>query len=367
MPIPSTIESLSTTVASNGPSGSDQRNTADDGLRTAYAFIRMLVTQGGDIASASSITPASTGSVYDITGTTAITALASTNSWDGRRVLLQFDGALTLTHSSNLALPGSANITTAAGDVAEFVQRGSGAWRCISYLRAAGTVPSLTAVQSLSGSDVIVRVENTSNTASSGARTSHVVAGSSGGDAYSYYTIQGATDWTAGIDNSDSDTYKISSHGTPGSGTFLALTTDGRLYGSALHDNGGSLTGTTNQYIASGTYTPTATAVTNVSSCTGQSSRWVRVGNVVTVSGVVTVDPASATTSSQLDLSLPIASALSGTELSGIGTIGQGSTIGQVVAVIGDNSTDDRASMFWVSGTDVASRNWNFQFQYTVV
>jgi hypothetical protein len=144
MAIPTTIEELSTTAASNGPSGSDQRNTADDGLRAAYAFIRMLVTQGSDVASASSITPASTGSVYDITGTTAITALASTNSWDGRRVLLQFDGALTLTHSSNLALPGSANITTAAGDVAEFLQRGSGAWRCLYYTRADGSVVGFT-------------------------------------------------------------------------------------------------------------------------------------------------------------------------------------------------------------------------------
>jgi hypothetical protein len=146
MAIPTTIEELSTTAASNGPSGSDQRNTADDGLRAAYAFIRMLVTQGSDVASASSITPASTGSVYDITGTTAITALASTNSWDGRRVLLQFDGALTLTHSSNLALPGSVNITTAAGDVAEFVQRGSGAWRCINYTRADGSIVGSTVV-----------------------------------------------------------------------------------------------------------------------------------------------------------------------------------------------------------------------------
>jgi hypothetical protein len=139
MAIPTTIEELSTTAASNGPSGSDQRNTADDGLRAAYAFIRMLVSQGSDVASASSITPASTGAVFDITGTTSITALASTNSWDGRRVLLQFDGILTLTHSSNLALPGSVNITTAAGDVAEFLQRGSGAWRLINYQPAGGS------------------------------------------------------------------------------------------------------------------------------------------------------------------------------------------------------------------------------------
>lgn len=139
MAIPTTIESLSTTAASNGPSGSDQRNIADDGLRTAYAFIKMGVVQGSDIASASTITPASTAWLFDVTGTTSITAIGSTNSWDGRMVALQFDGILTLTHSSNLALPGSANITTAAGDVAFFVQRGSGAWRCVNYQRADGT------------------------------------------------------------------------------------------------------------------------------------------------------------------------------------------------------------------------------------
>jgi hypothetical protein len=166
MPIPSTIESLSTTAASNGPSGSDQRNTADDGLRTAYAFIRMLVSQGSDVASASTVTPASTASVYDITGTTSITALGSTNSWDGRRVLLQFDGALTLTHSSNLALPGSANITTAAGDVAEFLQRGSGAWRCINYQRADGTLVGMTTPVSGTYTPTLTSVTNVAATTS---------------------------------------------------------------------------------------------------------------------------------------------------------------------------------------------------------
>jgi hypothetical protein len=164
MAIPSTIEELSTTAASNGPSGSDQRNTADDGLRAAYAFIRMLVSQGSDVASASSITPASTGAVFDITGTTSITALASTNSWDGRRVLLQFDGALTLTHSSNLALPGSANITTAAGDVAEFVQRGSGAWRCINYQRADGTLVGITSPVGTTYTPTLTGVNNVADT-----------------------------------------------------------------------------------------------------------------------------------------------------------------------------------------------------------
>lgn len=140
MPIPSTIESLSTTAASNGPAGSEQRTLADDGLRQAYAFIRQMVTLGSNIASASSITPPSTGSSFNITGTTTITGIASTNSWDGRVVTLIFAGALTLTHSSNLALPGSANITTAANDVAQFIQTASGAWRLMTYRPAAGAV-----------------------------------------------------------------------------------------------------------------------------------------------------------------------------------------------------------------------------------
>ena len=138
MSIPTTIESLSVTAASNGPSGSDDRSIADDGLRQAYAFIKQGVSLGSNIASASSITPPSTGSVFNVTGTTSITAIASTNSWDGRIVTFIFAGALTLTHSSNLALPGSTNITTVANDIATFIQTASGAWRCVAYERSAG-------------------------------------------------------------------------------------------------------------------------------------------------------------------------------------------------------------------------------------
>ena len=142
MSIPTTIESLSTTAASNGPAGSDDRSTADDGLRQAYAFIKQSVSLGSNIASASTITPPSTGSVFNITGTTSITTIASTNSWDGRIVTFIFAGALTLTHSSNLALPGSTNITTVANDIATFVQTASGAWRCSNYVSSSGVPTS---------------------------------------------------------------------------------------------------------------------------------------------------------------------------------------------------------------------------------
>ena len=56
-----------------------------------------------------------------------------------RQFTLQFDGILTMTHhATNLDLPGEANITTAAGDVATFQSTGSNTVQCINYSRASG-------------------------------------------------------------------------------------------------------------------------------------------------------------------------------------------------------------------------------------
>ena len=57
-----------------------------------------------------------------------------------RQFTLQFDGVLTMTHhATNIDLPGEANITTAAGDVATFQSTGSNTVQCINYTRADGT------------------------------------------------------------------------------------------------------------------------------------------------------------------------------------------------------------------------------------
>ena len=140
MTIPSTIESLSTTIGSNVPAEGDGTlmTSVNDGLRAAYGFIRQAVSAGSDIASASTITPPSNGSSFNITGTTTITAIASTNSWNGRTICLRFEGAIGLTHSSSLVLPASANITAASGDYAIFRQYSSGVWHCVSYLPFSG-------------------------------------------------------------------------------------------------------------------------------------------------------------------------------------------------------------------------------------
>ena len=98
-----------------------------------------LWQRGTDIASATTLSlPAGGGGVFNITGTTGVSGISSAQG--GRRVLVRFAGVLTLTHNgTSFILPGAANITTVAGDVAEFVNEAatdaSGSnWRCVNYL-----------------------------------------------------------------------------------------------------------------------------------------------------------------------------------------------------------------------------------------
>jgi hypothetical protein len=77
------------------------------------------------------------GDYFDVTGTTNFAAMTVAAD---RQFTLQFDGALTMTHhATNLDLPGEANITTAAGDVAVFQSTGANTVQCISYTKADGT------------------------------------------------------------------------------------------------------------------------------------------------------------------------------------------------------------------------------------
>ena len=93
--------------------------------------------KGGDIASASPLIIDTDGSYFDVTGTTGFSAMTIAAD---RQFTLQFDGVLGMTHhATNLDLPGEANITTAAGDVAIFQSTGSNTVQCISYTRADGT------------------------------------------------------------------------------------------------------------------------------------------------------------------------------------------------------------------------------------
>jgi hypothetical protein len=134
---------LSTTAASNYPTGSDSPTSGDDYLRSIQAIIRSTNAKGADIASATTTNiGAATGEFVDVTGTTTITGLGTIAAGIVRTV--RFTGALTLTHNAtSLILPGSANITTANGDVAQFRSLGSGNWKCVGYIKSDGTAVAI--------------------------------------------------------------------------------------------------------------------------------------------------------------------------------------------------------------------------------
>lgn len=94
--------------------------------------------QGASIvAAATTDIGAATGNYVTVTGTTTITGFGTVQA--GTLRIVRFAAALTLTHNAvSLILPGSANITTAAGDVGIFASEGTGNWRCMSYTRANG-------------------------------------------------------------------------------------------------------------------------------------------------------------------------------------------------------------------------------------
>lgn len=114
--------------------------------------------------------------------------------------------------------------------------------------------------------------------------------------------------------------------------------------------------------IFSGTYTPTLTNTTNVASSTASSCQYMRVGNVVTVSGQVAITP-TATGNTVLGLSLPIASALTATnELGGTG-MAQATT--QAITIYAD-ATNDRA-LVRMQAAATTALTYAFSFTYRVL
>ncbi len=114
---------------------SDSQALAADILNHADASGFPKWKKGEDLTSASALTLGSDGNAFDVTGTNAITSIATRGI--GAIILLHFDAVLTFTHhSTNLVLPDGENITTAAGDVAVLHEFEAGKWRLVSYSRA---------------------------------------------------------------------------------------------------------------------------------------------------------------------------------------------------------------------------------------
>jgi hypothetical protein len=148
-------------------------------------------------------------------------------------------------------------------------------------------------------------------------------------------------------------------------GQQLVLTGDGRLYGTALHNNAGSVAGATNQHLASGTYTPSMTAVANCSAPTGQVHQWIRVGNVVHVSGVAQITVTAASTPTSFRVALPIASAFSTSyQLNGAINV---SVAASTLPYASADTTNDQALVQFTSGASTGAYQVGYSLQYEVL
>tara|TARA_R110000787_G_scaffold130946_3_gene242899 strand:+ start:200 stop:1162 length:963 start_codon:yes stop_codon:yes gene_type:complete len=131
-----------TTITGNLPMNSKKLtglaagSSAGDSVRYEQVLVGLGV-KGGDIVSASPLVVDTDGSYFDVTGTTGFAAM---QVGANRMFTLQFDGALIMTHhATNLDLPGAANITTVAGDVATFQSTGANTVQCVGYTKVDGT------------------------------------------------------------------------------------------------------------------------------------------------------------------------------------------------------------------------------------
>lgn len=93
--------------------------------------------KGADLTSAEPLVIGTDGNYFDVTG---IVGIATHTVATNKHYFTQFDGACILTHNAiTQDLPGEANITTAAGDVAEWQSTGANTVQCVNYTKADGT------------------------------------------------------------------------------------------------------------------------------------------------------------------------------------------------------------------------------------
>jgi hypothetical protein len=120
--------------------------------------------------------------------------------------------------------------------------------------------------------------------------------------------------------------------------------------------------------VLSGTYTPTLTNIVNVSSSTAYQCQYMRVGSVVTVSGVVDIDATNPASLTQLNMSLPITSNFPETAAIYCGGTGNGAT--GVVTATGyfqNTQSGTTVTFNYQSGATTPLISFFFSFTYQIV
>ncbi|MFA5898366.1 MAG: hypothetical protein WC829_04555 [Hyphomicrobium sp.] len=120
-----------------------------------------------------------------------------------------------------------------------------------------------------------------------------------------------------------------------------------------------------NVVIASGVYTPTLTNTTNVAASTAYECPYMRVGDMVLVSGIVDIDVTAATTVTLMGMSVPIASNFA--TQSNAGGAAAAAGVALSAFAIEADVTNDRVSFRGVSGSGTANSGFSFSFTYRII
>jgi hypothetical protein len=141
-----------------------------------------------------------------------------------------------LSASGNLQVDGSTTLGDAAGDTLTIASSAvtwsnnpthSGNHTHSGSMTLSGTGTQLSQATSNNGGNNQWTLSNTSNTASSQAVHLLQVAGATAGDAFTRWSVNGVTEWSAGVDNSASDAFVIAASNALGTTNVLSLATAG--------------------------------------------------------------------------------------------------------------------------------------------
>ena len=118
--------------------------------------------------------------------------------------------------------------------------------------------------------------------------------------------------------------------------------------------------------LTSGVYQPTLTSVANVDATTTHNAFYWRVGSMVGVIGQVNINPTTAGgTSTQVGVSLPVASNFVSTTEDGSGSGRDGSSNGQAGNLLPD-TTNDRMQLTFLCA-NANDQSWSYYFAYQVL
>lgn len=220
--------SINNTIGASN-SGVTNTLTVQNTSNTASSQAQILTTVGGTTA----------GDVWNqwTVGTTRSYAIGIDNS-DSQKLKLAMAAAATVDPSSGTAL---LSIDPGANGNIVFTPQGTGnvvVGTGTPTVEIAPDVINFAVCQSVNGGTLGAEIFNTDNSSTASRSALNIrVGGTSAGDATLSWIVNSGSTWTSGVDNTDSDSWKLSADLSLGTNDVIAVTTAGAVTFSNTSSN----------------------------------------------------------------------------------------------------------------------------------